>query len=166
MRTTPRASRCVPTARWHGRTPTCVLCPFWSQAMLRARQHPATCSHSADDRTFRDWRNGLGAQARRMPPRPHAMHRVRSALRATACPSASPGSCRLSWALGRTCSPAQEARAAARGCWRAAGCDMPIRRAARSGTSRATLSRFRAARRAAMRRRHAPPRRRRRCRPS
>ena len=44
--------------------------------MLRARQHPATCSHSADDRTFRDWRNGLGAQARRMPPPPHAVHRA------------------------------------------------------------------------------------------
>ena len=31
-------------------------------AMLWGRQHPLSCSHSGDDRTFKDWRNGLGAQ--------------------------------------------------------------------------------------------------------
>ena len=30
--------------------------------MLWARQHPISCLHSGDDRTFKDWRNGLGAQ--------------------------------------------------------------------------------------------------------
>ena len=114
--TTPRASRYVcPKACTMARAqPTFAVCPFWSQAMLRARQHPATCSHSEDDRTFRDWRNGLGAQARHMPPA-RTPCTVRRALRATARLSASPGSCRLSWALGRTCSPAQAARVAVRG---------------------------------------------------